>query len=199
MQMNNWKSWVLAATFMLCGTIATNAQSTDLTGRVYYNKNIMADELNELTKEVDKSSEEARKKAYTEGEKKLGRKLTNDEKAELEKKLTEARQMTEALKKGTSMAITVEFKSATDAVMKMDMKVSDEALKAAGVSWLKRKAMKAALAVAPSSEKIKYEVKGKLIITTDSEGKDTLTLSADGKHLYGKTDKNEKFTLTRTK
>ena len=190
---------MLTAIITLCGPMTVNAQSTDMTGRVYYNKNILSDQLNELTKDVDKTIEDARKEAYAKGEKKLGRKLNDEEKAELEKKLTEARKMANALKKGTSMGITVEFKNATEAVLKTDMKVSDEALKAAGIGWLKRKAMKAALAIAPSSEKVTYEVKGKLIITTGSDGKDTLTLSADGKHLYGKTDKNEKFTLTRTK
>ena len=79
------------------------------------------------------------------------------------------------------------------------MKISDDAMKAAGIGWLKRKAMKAALAVAPSSNKATYVMKGDLIILDDGEEKDTLRLSSDGKFLYGKFEKDVNFKLTRTK
>ena len=189
---------MLAVVLTLSGSMTVNAQSTDLTGRVYGNKNILKEQLDGLTKDIDKAVEEARQKAYQKSEEKLGRKLTAEEKAKLEKELEEAIKQTEAVKKGTSIGITVEFKDAKQGVIKMDMKIDDEAMKAAGIGWLKRKALKAALAIAPSSEKFTYEVKGKQIITTDSDGKDTLTISDDGKYLYGKTDDNKQFKLTRT-
>ena len=85
-------------------------------------------------------------------------------------------------------------------VLKADIKISDEAMKAAGIGWLKRKAMKAALAVAPSSEKGTYVVKGQQIIMTDSDGeKDTLMLSQDGQYLSGKMDGDTPFKLKRQK
>lgn len=101
--------------------------------------------------------------------------------------------------KGMTTAITVEFKTAKDAVMKADIKISEDALKAAGIGWLKRKALKAALAVAPSSDKVTYVVKGDLIIVDDGEEKDTLRLSSDGRYLYGKFEKDVNFKLTRTR
>ena len=101
--------------------------------------------------------------------------------------------------KGMTTAITVEFKTEKNAVMKADVKISDDAMKAAGIGWLKRKAMKAALAVAPSSSKATYVVKGDLIILDDGEEKDTLRLSSDGKFLSGKFEKDVNFKLTRTK
>ena len=38
----------------------------------------------------------------------------------------------------------MEFKDKKNMVLKADIKVSDEAMKATGIGWLKRKAMKAA-------------------------------------------------------
>lgn len=102
-----------------------------------------------------------------------------------------------AVRKGLKTAITVEFKTEKNATMKVNMKVSDDVLKAAGIPWLKRKAMKAALAVAPSTMKATYEVKGNLVILNDDGELDTLRLSADGKQLYGTFDKKTPFTLTR--
>ena len=92
----------------------------------------------------------------------------------------------------------MEFKNATDLVMKVDMRIDDAALKAAGISWIKRKALKAALAVAPTSQKGTYIQKGNLVIVTEhgDEETDTLRLSNDGKFLYGKLDEEE-FKLTR--
>ena len=55
------------------------------------------------------------------------------------------------------------------------------------------------MAVAPSSNKATYVVKGDLIILNDGKEKDTLRLSSDGKYLYGKYEKDVNFKLTRTK
>ena len=87
----------------------------------------------------------------------------------------------------------------------MDMSISEDALKAAGIGWAKRKLMKAALAIAPSSENTTYKVQGNLVIMKDSDGElDTLHLSSDGKKLSGIMDEGKgkkptKFTLTRIK
>ena len=130
---------------------------------------------------------------------KKGRALTAEETAELDKKMAEAKKMVEAVKKGSKTALTIEFKNESKLVMKADMKISEEALKAAGIGWMKRKALKAALALAPSSQKATYVVEGDLVIIDDGEEQDTLQLSADGKRLSGKFDKKTRFTLTRTK
>ena len=82
---------------------------------------------------------------------------------------------------GMKTAVTLEFKTATQVVMKMDMKIDDNAMKAAGIPWLKRKALKAALAIAPSSEKETYVVKGNKIIIGTGKDQDVMTLSADGR------------------
>lgn len=177
--------------------MTVNAQS--LAGRTYYNANILAGEMNKKMKEVDQKIPEIRAEKYAKFEKEKGHKPTAAEKAKLDKEVDDAIAQAKALAKGASTAITIEFKTEKDAVMKADMKISEDAMKAAGIGWLKRKALKASLAVAPSSNKATYVVKGDLIILNDGKEKDTLRLSSDGKYLYGKYEKDVNFKLTRTK
>ena len=171
-------------------------KAQSLVGRVYHNANILADKMNEA---IHKALPEAKAEKIAEMEKEKGRKLTEAEKAEVEKKLKEAQAKADAVMKGMKTAVTVEFKSETQAVMKMDMQIDEEAMKQAGVSWAKRKAVKALLAMAPSSEKSKYVVKGNLVIMDPDDEPDTLRLSDDGKYLYGKFDDKDNIKLTRTK
>ncbi|MBQ8050170.1 MAG: hypothetical protein IJ197_01165 [Bacteroidaceae bacterium] len=189
--------WLLAAILCICGTGAL--AQTNLAGRTYYNANIMAEEMNKLTKDADKEMAKAKAEAIAKFEKEKGCKPNETEMAEIDKKMEEARQMLEAIRNGMSTKITLEFRTEKDAVMKADMKISDEALKAAGIGWAKRKLMKAALAVAPSSTKATYTVKDNLVIMKEDNELDTLRLSDDGKYLYGKFDKTTNFKLTRTK
>ena len=189
---------LLTALWMV-GTLSVSAQ-TSLAGRTYHHPNIMADMMNDATKDLDKKVAEARTKAIAEGEKKKGRKLTAEELAKLDEEIKKKMEMVAAMKKGMTMAITVEFKDQTNMVMKQKTRVSDEILKAAGYGWLKRKALKAALAMAPSSEKGTYIVKDSLVIMTDKDNeKDTLYVSRDGKYLKGRMDKKMTFKLTRIK
>ena len=189
---------LLTALWMI-GLLSVSAQ-TILAGRTYYHPNIMADMMNDATKDLDKKVAEARAKGIAEAEKKKGRKLTAEELAKLDEEIKKKMEMVEAVKKGMKMAITVEFKDQKNMVMKQNTKVSDEALKAAGIGWFKRKALKAALAIAPSSEKGTYIVKDSLVIMTDKDNeKDTLFLSQDGKYLKGRMDKKMSFKLTRIK
>ena len=192
--------FVLLAALWMVGVLTVSSQ-TNLAGRTYHNPNIIADMMNDATKDLDKSVAEARTKAIAKIEKKKGRKLTNEEIAKLDAEIKKKMAELEAMKKGMKMAITIEFKDDKNLVMKQDTKVSDEALKAAGYGWVKRKAMKAALALAPSSEKGTYVVKGNMIIMTDKDNdKDTLNISQDGKYITGKMDKKDRpFKLTRTK
>jgi NADH dehydrogenase/NADH:ubiquinone oxidoreductase subunit G len=183
---------------MVC-SVSTSIAQTNLVGRVYENKNILADEMNKALKNADADIDKAKAEALEKAEKKKGGKLTAEELAKLDEEIIEARKIMEAMKKGMSTSVGVEFKSATEMVMRMSMKISDEALKAAGVSWLKRKAMKAALAMAPKSEKAKYVVKGDMIFVDEGKERDTLRISSDGKYLYGKLDAKTKFTLSRVK
>lgn len=184
---------IFSSLFTLQGMAQTN-----LAGRVYHHPNILADEINQAASQIPKTKEEAIAKA----EKKKGRKLTEKEKAELMEKLAQV----EVVKKGMSIGLTVEFKNATEVVMRQKTRVTDEALKVAGVGWAKRKAMKAMLAVMPESMSGTYTVAGNRVVVTDKEGgKDTMLLSADGKYLTGltetRTSKGEKqsFKLIRTK
>ena len=191
------KRILILAVVAMMTMMTVNAQS--LAGRTYYNANILAGEMNKKLKEVDQKLPEIKEKKYAEFEKKNGHKPTATEKTKLDKEVNDAVAQAKALAKGMTTAITVDFKTDKNAVMKADMKVSDDAMKAAGIGWLKRKAMKAALAVAPSSSKATYVVKGDLVILDDGEEKDTLRLSSDGKYLYGKFEKDVNFKLTRTK
>ena len=184
---------------MAWGSLALNAQ-TSLAGRTYHNPNILADMMNDVTKDLDKKVAEAKAQGVAKFEKKKGRKPTAAEMEELEKTIKEKMEQVEVMKKGMKMAVTVEFKDDKNLVMTQKTKISDEALKMAGYGWVKRKALKAALAVAPSSEKGTYVAKGNIVIMTSSDNeKDTMTISQDGKILMGKLDKKTKFKLTRTK
>ena len=190
----------LLAMLLLSGLLTANAQ-TNMAGRTYHNPNIIADMMNDATKDLDKKVAEARTKGIAEAEKKKGRKLTGEEIAKLDAEIKKKMAELEAMKKGMKLAITIEFKDDKNLVMKQDTKISDEALKAAGYGWLKRKAMKAALAVAPSSQKGTYIVKNNMVIMADKDNeKDTLNISQDGKYITGKLDKKDRpFKLIRTK
>ena len=179
---------------------------TNLAGRTYYNASILSAEFDKMMSEMDQKLDSIRIAGYAKAKEKTGRELTAEEKAEVDKEVKEAEAKMIAIKKGMKTAITVEFKTEEKAVMKIDMSISEDAMKAAGIGWAKRKAMKAALALAPSSMKATYQVKDNLVIMKDSDGElDTLRLSADGKKLSGILEeggegkKPTKFTLTRTK
>ena len=177
--------------------ISVDAQ-TNLTGRVYHNPNIMANMMDQEVN-IDKKIAEARNEAIAKMEKKKGRKLTKEELAMINKKLAEIKKQADAAKKCMSTAITVEFTSATNLVMRQKTRVDDEALKIMGVGWLKRKALKASLALMPESQDVKYEVKGNKVIVIDDKDRDTLTISNDGNTLSGIFDKKTKYILKRTK
>lgn len=189
------KKTVIIGTLFLLLVVGAKAQ-TNLTGRVYANPNILAGVLDEAVKKVN--IEEAKAEAIAKAEKDKGRQLTDKEKAELDKQTEEAMQMIEAMKEGMVTAISVEFKSETEVVSRTKMKIDEEVLKKAGISWLKRKALKAAIAMAPESEKGTYIVKENLIIIDPDDKPDTLRLSSDGRQIFGKMDDKTNFTLTLT-
>ena len=193
-----YKKIVLTA-LLLCTIIVVHAQES-LVGRTYYNKNVMEKLINDALNdaEVQQKLKEARDSAYIKAEIKAGRPLTDKEKEKLDTEIEEAMKMMDAMKKGLSTAITIEFKSETQLVMKMDMKMDDEVMKAAGIPWAKRKLMKAAMAMMPA-QKATYIRQGNIIISTDGKDKDTLTISNDGMYLTGKADEKMSFTLTRIK
>ena len=192
------RKYVLLSLFLLTvGATSVFAQK-DLTGREYYNANIMAAEMNDIMKDTDKQLTEARAEAIAKGEKKLGRKLNQQELAMIDKKIKEGQEMMKAMKKGMKTAVTITFKSDKELVIKADMKMDEAVMKAAGIGWAKRKLLKAAMAVMPA-QKGKYVVKGNTIyIDEGGNDRDTLYLSNDGKQLYGKMD-NKKYTLNRVK
>lgn len=192
------KTKVIIAFIALMMASAIASAQTSLKGRVYYHPNIMEQAMGPEV-DIDKKIAEARANAIAKKEKEKGRKLTKEEIAKLDKETANARKQAEVLKKALTVAITVEFTSATDVIMSQKTKIDDEALKKMGVGWFKRKALKAALALSPESQKEKYEVKGNKVFFIDGKDRDTLTLSNDGKTLSGELDKDTKFTLKRTK
>ena len=194
----NMKTKVIIAFIALMMANASASAQTSLIGRVYHHPNIM-EKVMEKEADIDKEIAEARAKAIAKKEKEKGRKLTQKETAEVDKAVADVKKQAEAAKKAMTVAITIEFTSATDAVMKQKTKVDDDAMKTMGVGWLKRKALKASLALMPDSQKAKYEVKGNKVIVIDGKDRDTLTLSNDGKTLSGIFDKKTKYTLKRTK
>ncbi len=195
--MKSMRHWMLAAILIICGTMKICAQ-TNLIGRSYQNENIMQAEMDKLMNEVDKKMDSIRTVTIAKQEQKHGRKLTAKEMEEVDKKLKEAQEMMIAMKKGMKIGIGVEFVSDKNLVMRTKIKIDDAVLKAAGIGWMKRKAMKAALAIMPDKEKGTYHLEGNLIIVEDPKEPDTLQLSKDGQYIYGKFDKKTGFKLTRT-
>ena len=190
---------VLAAGLLLCGSLNSSAQ-TSLVGRVYQNPNIMDDVMSTALKEANTKSDSVRKEAIAKKEKELGRKMKAEELAELDKELKDAMEKAKVASKAVKTAITFTFQDETNAVMNMKMSIDEEALKLIGVSWAKRKAMKAALAIAPENQKCTYVREGNMIITSNDKDKDTLMLSDDGTKLYGAMEKGKKlFILTLKK
>ena len=185
----------MTTVILLCFTMSLQAQ-TNLVGRIYQNSNILDQEMKEKMAELDKEIVERKSEIYAEEEKKKGRKLTAAETAEVDKQLKEGKEKAAAVMKAMKTSVSIEFKTANQAVMRLSMKIDDEALKAAGVGWVKRKALKAALALAPESSKEPYVVKGNSVIIGKGKDQETFTLSADGKYLTGKAD-DKNVTLTR--
>ena len=145
------KQIIVAIAVALMAAINVSAQS--LAGRVYQNPNIMAEEMQGKLKTLSEKKGEAKTKAYEKFEKEKGHKPNAEEKAKLDKEVDDAIVKAETILKGMVTKVSVEFKTEKDAVMKMDVKIDEGALKAAGIGWLKRKALKAALAVDPHRRK----------------------------------------------
>lgn len=190
------KKSILLATMLLL-TLAVNAQ-TNLTGRVYYHPNILADEINKAFKEVAQDMDKVRADAIAKAEEKKGHKLTAEELAKVDKDIEEGQRILEAMRTGMKTSVTVTFKDETNMVVKADMKIDDDVMKAAGIGWAKRKMIKLATNIMPA-QKGTYVVKGNQVFFNDGEEADTMSLSADGKYLYGKLDETQKFRLTRIK
>ena len=107
----NMKHFLLTTLLALIMGIGAYGQ-TNLTGRVYYNANIMASEFDEKLKELDKEIANKRTETIAAMEKKKGRKQTAAEEAELNKELNKALNKAKTMmKEGMKTAVTMEFKS----------------------------------------------------------------------------------------
>lgn len=192
------KKFLMMVAVALMTALSAEAQ-TSLVGREYHNPNIMSD----IYKDIDRQVADMKAKALVKLEEKKGRKLTEAEMKEFNEKIGKEESKLRAMKNGTSMAMTVTFKNDKTAVVKAKMKMTDEAMKAADIGWLKRKALKAAMAVMPAAD-MPYIIKGNMVILQDEEENDTLYISADRNSLSGiyrgkKKSENIHYTLARTK
>lgn len=192
------KKFLVMAIVAMMTALSAEAQ-TSLVGREYHNPNIMSD----IYKDIDRQVADMKAKALMKMEKKKGRKLTEAEMKEFNEKIGKEESKLRAMKNGTSMAMTVTFKNDKTAVVKAKIKMTDEAMKAADIGWLKRKALKAAMAVMPAAD-MPYIIKGNMVILQDEEENDTLYISADRNSLSGiyrgkKKSENIHYTLARTK
>ena len=192
------KKFLVMAIVAMMTALSAEAQ-TSLVGREYHNPNIMSD----IYKDIDRQVADMKAKALVKLEEKKGRKLTEAEMKEFKELIGKEESKLRAMKNGTSMSMTVTFKNDKTAVVKAKMKMTDEAMKAADIGWLKRKALKAAMAVMPAAD-MPYIIKGNMVILQDEEENDTLYISADRNSLSGiyrgkKKSENIHYTLARTK
>ena len=159
-----------------------------LVGHTFSNPNIMQDEFDKILVELENSVDSAKTATYEKVEKEKGRKLTAKEKAAVEKEVEENMQKAVKLMQGISTGITMEFKNDSLVVMRVKMKIDEEAMKAAGIGWAKRKLLKGAMKLMPETEKGKYRIQGNKLIVEDEKEPDTLTISSDWKTLTGMWD-----------
>ena len=159
-----------------------------LVGHTYSNPNIMQDEFDKMLSELEHSVDSAKTATYERVEKEKGRKLTAKEKAAVEKEVEENMQKAVKLMQGISTGITMEFKNDSLVVLRVKMKIDEEAMKAAGIGWAKRKLLKGAMKLMPETEKDKYRIQGNKLIIEDEKEPDTLTISSDWKTLTGMWD-----------
>ena len=158
----------------------------------------MKGQFKEIVSQISSKKDSLRLAAYQEERKKRGRELTEEEKQNVNKKIDEEMELLKHLETAMKVAIKVEFKSESDLIMYMKVTIDEEILKKAKVSWTKRKAIKAALALAPQKEKDTYIRQNNLIIVGKAKDTDTLKLSDDGKYIYGTFEKNKPFRLVRS-
>lgn len=192
------KKFLVMAIVAMMTALSAEAQ-TSLVGREYHNPNIMSD----IYKDIERQVADMKAKALVKLEEKKGRKLTEAEMKKFKELIGKEESKLRAMKNGTSMSMTVTFKNDKTAVVKAKMKMTDEAMKAADIGWLKRKALKAAMAVMPAAD-MPYIIKGNMVILQDEEENDTLYISADRNSLSGiyrgkKKSENIHYTLARTK
>lgn len=180
---------------LLFTTASGSFAQNSLAGRVYHNANILADQV---AKMAAADMQNAKAKYIAGLEEKKGHTLTAKERAKADKEFDEKMAEAMGVLDGMKTSVTIEFTTATEGITRMKMTIDEEALKKAGVSWLKRKALKVTASSMPDAEKFTYTVDGSLVIFADKQETDTFRLADDGKSLIGKIDK-DKVTLKRTK
>jgi hypothetical protein len=188
----------ISALLLVLFTLALQAQ-TSLSGRTYHHPDIMAEGMKAYEKDLEEKMAEVISQEVSKAENKKGAPLSADEKAQIRAKQDEAIKFSMAVMKATRTAMTPTFKSDTELVMQADITLDEDALKAAGLGWAQRKALKAAISLTPSTQKMAYTTKDNLIFCNDGAERDTLVLSDDGKYLYGEFEEGKTFKLTRTK
>lgn len=188
----------ISALLLVLLALALQAQ-TNLSGRTYHHPDIMAEGMKAYEKDLEKKMAEVVGQEIAKAENKKGAPLSTDEKAQIKAKQDEAIKFSLAVMKATKTAMTATFKSDTELVMQADITLDEEALKAAGLGWAQRKALKAAISLTPSTQKMSYTTKDNLVFCNDGAERDTLALSDDGNYLYGEFEEGKTFKLTRTK
>lgn len=188
----------ISALLFVLFALALQAQ-TNLSGRTYHHPDIMAEGMKAYEKDLEKKMAEVVGQEIAKAENKKGAPLSADEKAKIKAKQDEAIKFSLAVMKATKTAMTAIFKSDTELVMQADITLDEDALKAAGLGWAQRKALKAAISLTPSTQKMSYTTKDNLIFCNDGAERDTLALSDDGNYLYGEFEEGKTFKLTRTK
>lgn len=188
----------ISALLFVLFALALQAQ-TNLSGRTYHHPDIMAEGMKAYEKDLEKKMAEVVGQEIAKAENKKGAPLSADEKAKIKAKQDEAIKFSLAVMKATKTAMTATFKSDTELVMQADITLDEEALKAAGLGWAQRKALKAAISLTPSTQKMSYTTKDNLVFCNDGAERDTLALSDDGNYLYGEFEEGKTFKLTRTK
>lgn len=188
----------ISALLFVLFALALQAQ-TNLSGRTYHHPDIMAEGMKAYEKDLEKKMAEVVGQEIAKAENKKGAPLSADEKAQIKSKQDEAIKFSLAVMKATKTAMTATFKSDTELVMQADITLDEDALKAAGLGWAQRKALKAAISLTPSTQKMSYTTKDNLVFCNDGAERDTLALSDDGNYLYGEFEEGKTFKLTRTK
>ena len=160
-----------------------------LTGQVFGNPNISNMTPEQFVANVQSRAEKR--------EKELGRELTEADIEKLAEDMAQGMGTLKSIQLLSTISVTVKFLPDSKAEMKMKVKLKEDLLKDAGVSWIQRKTMKTMLGMLSNTVKERYVRKGNLIIISPGKDPDTLRLSPDGRKLYGKIEEGFPYTLTR--
>ncbi|MBR0036294.1 MAG: energy transducer TonB [Bacteroidales bacterium] len=189
---------------------ALNTETKNLVGRIYNNDHVdnvatvVIDGVNfllqsKMNMKADAVKAAMQKQVMSDKDKDDTGEKTEIRKAEQERIRNENNRVNDDyVKKAIIARVNVNFKTENKLVLTKFFSVDETPLKEAGWDSQTRKSFKNRMPHSHSKEKFTYKVVGSRILLENSNKRDTLRISSDGRFLYGKIN-NLEYKLTRIK